>query len=289
MSEGFDRDWLALREPFDARARNPDLAIRLLESLPPRPPHFFDLGAGSGSLLRWLAPILGRAQSWTLVDSDPALLEAAIETLTGRAEDLGWAVTHPGRGVLLLHAPGGVWRIQTLLADLAEGPAALPLHKADAVVCSALCDIVSQRWVDRMAAGLRLPFYAALNVDGRDGFVPRHPDDLLVRQGFRRDQRRDKGFGGRALGPEATGALTKAFRAQGFRTATAASPWHIPAQTPAMADALAEGHAQAARAALPSAAQRIRAWAEARHAQAKRAKLAARIGHRDFLALPPKT
>jgi SAM-dependent methyltransferase len=287
-SEGFDGDWLALREPFDARARSIALAGHLIDALPAdRPPHLFDLGAGTGSLFRWMAPLIGRAQSWTLVDADPILLERALATVTDWAEGFGWPVTHPGRGMVLVISPQGVWRVQALVADLAAGPTALPLAKADAVVSSALCDLVSRRWASAMAGALRVPFYAALNVDGRGGFFPRHVHDRLLDRGFRRDQIRDKGFGGRAVGAEAPALLSAAFRARGFRVLTAGSPWFIPAATPAMADALSSGHAEAALAALPaSAAPRIRAWAAARHAQAMRGKLSARIGHRDVLALP---
>ena len=39
-------------------------------------------------------------------------------------------------------------------ADLAEAPRNLPLHAADAVLSSALCDLVSARWVESMAAAI---------------------------------------------------------------------------------------------------------------------------------------
>ena len=54
-TEEFDLEWLDLREPFDAFARNEALADALVAVLPARP-RLLDLGAGTGSLLRWLAP-----------------------------------------------------------------------------------------------------------------------------------------------------------------------------------------------------------------------------------------
>ncbi|MFC7609955.1 hypothetical protein [Teichococcus aestuarii] len=194
----------------------------------------------------------------------------------------------PRDTTLLVHTPQGVWRVEALVADLAAGPRALPLEKADGIVSTALCDLVSRRWVRRMAEALAIPFYAALNVDGREGFYPSHPADRLLARGFRRDQIRDKGFGGAALGPAAPAAMAAAFRARGFAVRTAPSPWIIGANTPVMADSLAEGHAGAALAALPRGhGPAIRAWAEARRAQAMRGRLSARIGHTDLLALPP--
>ena len=296
MSEEFDLDWLDLREPFDAAARSDALASRLLAQLPARP-RLLDLGAGTGSLLRWLAPRLGRAQAWTLVDASREMLEAAFDTIADRAEQVGYTVTSPNRHTLLVHAPGGAWRVETLIADLAEAPANLPLQGTDAVLSSALCDLVSRAWVERMAARLRVPFYAALCVDGRERFSPPHPADALVAAGFHRDQARDKGFGGAALGPRAPAVIAETFAARGFEVASAPSDWMVRARGalphPALREgavpfreALAQGHAEAAARQHRRGAARIEAWAAARSAQTAAGQLSARIGHRDVLALP---
>jgi SAM-dependent methyltransferase len=297
VTDGFDLDWLDLREPFDALARHEGLAERLLSRLPARP-RLLDLGAGTGSLFRWLAPRIGRAQAWTLVDADREMAEAAFDTIADRAESIGLRVTFPSRRCLLVHAPGGAWRVEALVADLADAPGNLPLREADAVVNSALCDLVSRPWIERMAAALRVPFYAALCVDGRDRFLPPHPADASVAQAFRRDQRRDKGFGGSALGAAAPAAIAEAFRARGFAVESAASDWVVrgriaPPGLPADAAApflsrLVAGRAAAALAAGPSRdAGRVSAWSAAREGQIARGGLQARIGHRDVLAVPP--
>jgi SAM-dependent methyltransferase len=296
MSEEFDLSWLDLREPFDAFARSEALAAALLARLPARP-RLIDLGAGTGSLLRWLAPRIGRAQAWTLVDSSAAMAEAAFDTIADRAELMGFPVTAPNKRTLLVHAPGGAWRIEALIADLAESPDNLPLHQADAVVSSALCDLVSRGWLERMAAALRIPFYAALCVDGREGFTPPHQADARVAAGFRRDQARDKGFGGQALGPRAPAVMAEVFSSHGFMVETAPSDWAIrargPVQHPTLRDSagrflteLVLGHAEAAGRQDRRGDGRIGAWMDARLDQVASKRLAARIGHRDVLALP---
>ncbi|WP_431268494.1 class I SAM-dependent methyltransferase [Dankookia sp. P2] len=298
MSEAFDLAWLDLREPFDAFARSESLAAALLARLPARP-RLIDLGAGTGSLLRWLAPRIGRAQAWTLVDSSAEMAEAAFDTIADRAELMGFPVTAPNKRTLLVHAPGGAWRIEGLVADLAESPANLPLHQADAVVSSALCDLVSRGWLERMAAALRIPFYAALCVDGREGFAPPHPADARVAAGFRRDQARDKGFGGRALGPRAPAVIAEVFAAQGFTVEAAPSDWAVRARGPVAHPTLRDsagrfltelvlGHAEAAGRQDRRGDARIEAWMDARLDQVAARRLAAWIGHRDVLALPPR-
>ncbi|EHM02097.1 hypothetical protein HMPREF9946_01481 [Acetobacteraceae bacterium AT-5844] len=286
MSDNFDPEWLQLREAFDAPARSVPLALMLAEALPARP-RIIDLGAGSGALFRWLAPYIGRTQIWTLVDADGRLLERAFLDIADAAERVGWTVTLPKPEVMLIHTPVGPWRVEAQLADLAEAPGNLKLDQADAVVSSALCDLVSRPWLDRMAAALNIPFYAALNVNGREGFSPPHRDDRLVAHGFRKDQRRDKGFDGRALGPDAPREMARAFRAEGFRVVTAPSPWRIPATPPTMVETLADGHAEAARRSLPRILHpRIEAWRRHRELQAARGVLRAQVGHVDLLALP---
>jgi SAM-dependent methyltransferase len=296
VSEEFDLSWLDLREPFDAFARSEALAAMLLARLPARP-RLIDLGAGTGSLLRWLAPRIGRAQVWTLVDSSAAMAEAAFDTIADRADLMGFPVTAPNKRTLLVHAPGGAWRIEALIADLAESPANLPLQAADAVVSSALCDLVSRGWLERMAAALRIPFYAALCVDGREGFSPPHPADARVAAGFRRDQGRDKGFGGQALGPRAPAVIAEVFAGRGFAVESAPSDWAIrgrgPVRHPTLRDSagrflteLVLGHAEAAGRQDRRGDARIEAWMDARLDQVAGRRLAARIGHRDVLALP---
>jgi hypothetical protein len=249
----------------------------------PLRPRILDLGAGTGSLFRWLAPIIGRAQVWTLADADDALLDEAFLACAAWGEACGFAATWPGSAynrALVLHTPHGAWRVEALRTDLARAPGALPLDRADAVVCSALLDLVSAAWLGRFVAALRVPLLACLSVDGRDRFAPAHPLDAVVRAGFRRDQARDKGFGP-ALGPHAPAAL----HALGAAT-SAASDWQIPRTEAPMLHALVRSHATVAARWAPGRRDAIAVWEAARLRQAAARRLAISVGHRDLLLLP---
>jgi SAM-dependent methyltransferase len=117
VTERFDADWLTLREPCDDAARSVALARRLADRLPRRP-RLLDLGAGTGSLFRFLAPIVGRGQDWILVDSDAALLDDAFGRTAAWARRQGFAATAPG-DALLISTPHGLWRMQAVQRDLA--------------------------------------------------------------------------------------------------------------------------------------------------------------------------
>ena len=290
MSEGFDGDWLELREPHDAAARDEGLARLLAQRLPAQRPHLLDLGAGTGSLTRWLGHYIRRPHAWTLADSDPVLMERAFDDTADAAEAMGWRATFPSKKTLLVHTPHGAWRIEGVLTDLARAPAGLPLANVHAVTCSALCDLVSAGWVERLAAALaarRLPFYAALNVSGRERWVPPHPGDAIVARGFGRDQRRDKGFGGPALGAAAPAAIAVAFASQGYAVHRAPSPWVIHRREGEMAGELALGHARAAAQHERRDGRKILDWQEDRLDQAAEGRLAVTVPHEDVLCLPP--
>jgi SAM-dependent methyltransferase len=282
VTEIFDATWLDLREPFDHRARSVQLADALVARLPARP-KLLDLGAGSGSLFRFLAPRIGRAQVWTLLDADPAMIDAAFDRIAGWAEFNDWPVTTPGRA-MLLHTPGGAWRIEAVIADLAA-VSTLPVAKHDAVVNTALCDLVSRAWIETLVPRLKAPFYAALMVDGRASWAPPHPLDRAVAAAFKRDQGRNKGFGP-ALGPKAPAVMIEAFKAAGWQVATAASDWRIGPADTEMLQAVIDGDAMAATIAEERSTDRFLDWRDDRRHQASRGKLRLTLGHRDLLALP---
>ncbi|HET7880833.1 MAG TPA: class I SAM-dependent methyltransferase [Acetobacteraceae bacterium] len=274
MTERFAADWLALREPFDHSARSIALARRLADVLPRRP-RVLDLGAGTGSMFRFLAPIIGRGQDWILLDADAALLDEAFGHTAAWARRRHFAAM-ADQDELRVTTPQGLWRLQAMAGDLSRFNS--EQANVDAIVCSALLDLVSAAWLSRFCTHLRVPFLACLTADGRDVWRPRHAYDALVRSAFRRDMRRDKGFGS-ALGISAAHAFMHA--------ASAPSEWRIPRTALRMQRALIDGTADAARNANPARAGAIGAWQEARLHQALRGRLAITIGHRDILVLPP--
>ena len=291
MIERFSANWLALREPFDHAARSARLGRRLAALLPRRP-RLVDLAGGTGSLFRSLAPVIGRGQDWTLIDTDVGLLDEAFGRTAAWARRQGFAATASG-DELLVSTPRGLWRLRVVACDLGKTAAifgktalgAAEMYGADAIICSALLDLVSGGWLERLCAMLTVPFLACLTVDGRDVWRPSHPFDAVVHSAYRGDMRRDKGFGP-ALGTAAPTALLRAFAVRGFTTSSAPSDWRIPRGALRMQQALIDATADAARTARPAHASIIAVWQEARLRHALRGRLATTIGHRDILALP---
>jgi SAM-dependent methyltransferase len=277
---GFSADWLSLREPADHRARDAALrhaALGRLSGLPQVT--VTDLGCGSGSNLRALAPHLGAEQHWRLVDLDPTLLEAAASAL------LAWADEGRVRpdGTLDLRTGGKQLSVSFLQADLAANVEAVLDLPADLVTAAAFFDLVSADWIERFARAAvvrALPLYTVLTYDGRETWAPPHPADAAVLAAFHAHQASDKGFGP-AAGPRASGALQNAFEAQGWRVDQAPSPWRLGPSDTALIQALAEGAAQAASETGRLSEASLADWRASR-----RAATGCEIGHLDLFARP---
>lgn len=258
----FSAEWLALREPADAAARAEALLAPLRHpSAGTR--RIVDLASGTGANIRYLAPRLEGPQAWLAVDRDPRLL-ATVERAT-------W--------------PPHV-RVATRILDLGAGFDAGLLAGCRLVTASALLDLVSRAWIERLArdcadAGADALF--ALTYDGRIEWSPSDSDDALVRTLLNRHQRRDKGFGP-ALGPDAVASAAECFRAHGYETRLAPSDWRLGADAGALQDALIEGWRTAAAEIEPAAAGALDAWAARRRARLAAGASRLVVGHADLLA-----
>ena len=277
----FCAQWLALRETLDAESRSHRLTGLAADWLASRrgPHGIVDLGSGSGSNLRFLAPRLPGPQRWRLVDHDARLL-AHIRR----------------RGARLRDSAGGAVALQTQCRGLAPVDPEL-LAEADLVVASALFDLMSAAWVTALAGACAARGQAlllTLSVDGDWAFLDRQGarvdarDDMAVRALFQAHQRRDKGLGP-ALGGEAPERLVDALAAAGFEVESAATPWVLAAGSAAhqaLLESLVTGWHAAAVEQAPDEASWLNAWRERRRHAIADGQLGVTVGHRDIFARP---
>jgi hypothetical protein len=250
-------DWLALREPADAEARAGALVQPLGALEPPLVVH--DLGCGSGSMGRWLAPRLPRPQRWYLHDRDPRLLAIAAQSLPG--------VPVVGE-----------------LADLSD------LTGASLVTCSALLDLITAEEVHRLArlcveAGAAALF--TLSVTGGARLTPADPLDTDLAAAFDAHQRRVVD-GRRLLGPDAGAAAVEAFRALGAAVTTRPSPWRLGPAHRELTEEWLRGWIGAACEQEPALAADAGPYLRRRLAAMAAGELRAEVGHVDVLALPAR-
>jgi SAM-dependent methyltransferase len=222
MTGEFSESWLSLREPADAAARSAELVGLLPEGI-----HTVrDLGCGTGSLARWLAPLLPGAKRWILVDRDPALLAHAAAITPFPVEPVRGDVT------------------ELTAADLAE---------SDLVTCSALLDLLTAGEVTTLAqvcAEARTPALFTLSVAGEVTLDPPRPEDEAIEAAFNEHQRRTVG-GRRLLGPDAPAAAVAAFQEAGATVITRPSPWRLGPDRAALTAEWLRGWAEAAAEQRP--------------------------------------
>lgn len=302
----FSGEWLALREPFDSQAR----AATPVERSSTGITRLVDLGCGTGANLRHLAPRLGGRQHWRLIDHDPLLLAQVAPRLQHWAQRRGWRFTDGGSTPMTVSGDGFEAHITLQRLDLAEDPARISLAGVQCVTTSALLDLVSVDWLQRLVghcAGHRVAVHWALSYDGRIDWSPADPLDEAVTAALNQHQLRDKGFGG-ALGPAAASVAKQSLQTAGYAVHCHDSPWTIAAAdiearqpgTPAAAaaGANADADAGALQAALidgwAAAAIEIDsarrddfvAWAARRRRLLSEGATALRVGHRDLIAAP---
>jgi len=277
----FSADWLGLREAADHRARARFAGTELR-----RFGHIVDLGCGTGSNFRFLAPELAAEQQWLCIDRDRGLLERLPQRI---AESGRWTVDAES-GVV--DARGGTCRcaIEVREHDLSRG---LPqtAGRADTLVtASALLDLVSAAWLGSAAAWCAARNVAALfalTFDGRMSCVPSDPFDTVLYALVNRHQLGDKGFGA-ALGPAAVEAAVDMFSARGYASLRARSDWHIGADEAALQLALVSGWCDAAAELEPKLSGRIAEWLERRTRDIEAGSLEIMVGHEDLLFLPER-
>ncbi|MEA2948210.1 MAG: hypothetical protein QOI40_3540, partial [Alphaproteobacteria bacterium] len=208
-------------------------------------------------------------QSWKLIDNDLELLARA------KAMPLAKQVT-----------------VAAIPFDLNRDLEAALDGPVDLIATSALLDLVSETWLDRLAveiAARSIPLYAALSYDGRIGFTPPDPLDAAIVAAVNAHQRTDKGFGP-ALGPAAAAFAIARFEALGYSVVHGASDWVMGPDDRDMQTQILTGWASAAHD-IGGALSRAdtTAWLTRRRATVAAGCSSLFVGHVDFFATPSAT
>jgi hypothetical protein len=229
-----------------------------------------DLATGTGSNVRYLSRYLPHQQDWLVVDRDPALLAEVPSRMTSWDE-----------------AQGLVRRVETRQLNLGEPDHPEIFAGRHLVTASALLDLVSDGWLQSLAARCRESGAAALfalTYNGRSLCSPAEPEDEMIRDLMNRHQKTsDKGFG-QAVGPDAVDCAERSFVAAGYQVRRDASDWVLPPEARDLQRQLIEGWAGAADAVAPEHGSTIADWRTRRlaHVDANRSHIV--VGHEDLAA-----
>jgi hypothetical protein len=262
-------DWLALREPEDARARSRDLAHAASRMLAPGPIEVHDLGSGTGSMMRWLAPMLPGPQAWVLHDWNTDLV--------ARATNGDAPLDRDGRRVAIRARTGELERLD-----------AGDLESASLVTASALLDVLTFEELRAIVRAILLvgcPVLLSLSVTGDVRLDPPDPRDDGVAAAFDAHQERLVG-GRRLLGPSGAALAQLLFREAGWNVRTADTRWRLGPQAPALLEQWFDGWLEAALEQRPDLRNEGARYGALRSDQLRRGALSAVVVHSDLLAWP---
>lgn len=272
-------DWLALRETEDARARSADLALRIPSLLTPSlripsplgpgPITVHDLGSGTGSMMRWLAPMLPGPQTWVLHDWN--------ESLTGRAFD-----GPPPRG-----SDDVPVTIRTRVGEL-DRLRADDLAGASLVTASALLDVLTAAEAHAIVDAcveVGAPTFLSLSVTGEVELRPWDARDRAVGDAFNAHQRREV-QGRRLLGRYGGPIVRGLFQQAGWAVRQARTSWRLDDRDPELLREWFDGWVDAADEQSPERSAEIADYRALRHDQLDRGALSAVVYHLDVLAWP---
>ena len=262
-------EWLALREPEDAATRSRDLALAAAALLPEGPIVVHDLGSGTGSMMRWLAPLLSGPQTWVLHDWNAELIERAVDG------------EHP------LDRDGAAISVRPQAGNLADLRQA-DLVGASLVTASALLDVLTSREIHAIVdacVDADCPALLALSVTGDVRVSLREEIDTAFEDAFNAHQLRESDNRqqlGRHGAPIAKGLFTRA----GWQVRQSTTVWRLDQRRPQLLSEWFDGWVEAAVEQNPALRLEANRYRKLRTSQIDRGELAANISHVDLLAWP---
>jgi hypothetical protein len=265
-------EWLELREGPDAAARAGDLIDPLrirLANLPGKAGLVIhDLGCGTGSMGRWLAPRLDGPQHWILHDRDPYLLHFAAVASPRSAADGSRVTVETRRGDVGLLTPDA-------------------LAGASLVTASALLDVLTREEIETLATactGAGCPALLTLSVAGRVELTPSDPLDDEIADAFNAHQRR-----GGLLGPDAVTVACEAFSERGATVRLHPSAWRLGPAESALTAQWLRGWVGAAVEERPELKEPAERYLRGRLEACRAGELKVVVHHSDLLALSRPT
>jgi hypothetical protein len=267
-------EWLELREAEDGRARSPELAAAAATMLRAtlygaKPVVVHDLGSGTGSMMRWLAPRLPGPQTWVLHDWNADLIERAVD------------------GARPVDADNRPVEVGSRIGDLAYLSAA-DLDGAALVTASALLDVLTEQETEaivRACVATGTPALLTLSVTGHAELDPPDASDARFERAFNAHQVRVASRR-QLLGRFGVTTARQLFEGSGWHVRTTDTVWRLGDHEPQLLGEWFDGWVDAAAEHDAELAGESIRYRELRKAQLQRGELSAVIHHADLLAWP---
>lgn len=272
-------DWLSLRYPLDATARNRHLEVQALSQLSAGEAlRVLDLGAGAGANIGYYRRLLPSATQWWLVERDAALLKQLPRFIEGMGEEGGNIIPkaiHPLRGNFL------------------DPDCPVYSHSFDLVLANAVFDLLSVNQFQRLlqlfrrAWGKHSPlFLFTLNLDQGLRFNPTDKENEYWCRRYEEHMHRPQNFG-RAMAAHCGQWMERLFLENGFKVESGSSAWEISPQQTEVLLAKLDFFEKAMTELMGTDTRQwnlFQQWLDQKRQQARQQELSLLVPHRDVLA-----
>ncbi|MEO9256467.1 MAG: hypothetical protein ABI305_13080, partial [Tepidiformaceae bacterium] len=228
-----------------------------------------DLGSGTGSMMRWLAPSLPGPQTWFLHDWNADLTEQAINQVRPSDRD---------------NARISIFGRTGNLADLSPEDVA----GGSLVTASALLDVLTSQEIQTIVGACvaaHTPALLSLSVTGGVHLNPRDELDMAFGNAFNAHQLRQAN-GRRQLGQYAAPIARGLFAEAGWQVRQSTTLWRLDHRLRGLLSEWFSGWVDAAVEQEPQLRDEADRYRHGRLAQIELGKLSAHVDHVDLLAWP---
>ncbi len=220
------KDWLNLRFEADAEARNKDLEQQALATVVPSEIVVVDVGAGTGSNLRYYSKVLPQVrQHWKLLDLEFDLLETTLQNI----QDDGGKVQRLGHGRYLLDLHGKEIQVELMPCDIFSDKTSALLNQADLVVSNAFFDLPSEQNIEVLLSWMdfsRQVLLATINYTGMH-FLEESTNDAYWIAQYEKHMRRSHG-----VGPDCVDSMRHILSQRGLSCSVEPSDWRLNSNHP---------------------------------------------------------
>lgn len=251
----FSKEWLSLRKEFDNQARNKCIEKCALQHFT-HPIHIMDIGTGTGNNVFYYKDRFPQS-SWTLVDSDPQLLDVCRASLHENIQKIQQC------SILELNTFTGI----------------------DLITANAIFDLFSPTQFTDFAKKISgVSLLATLNYQSMN-FAPQTSQDMEYIEMYNKHMKRQQHFG-YAMGNECTQKITDVFLNElCYNVHLGKSDWIIDSSHPEMAKHILQFMFHAL-SEMTSDTATLQNWVKDKQEMFRQKSLTLRISHSDLFAHP---
>lgn len=224
------KEWLNLRYDADCQSRNQRVQEQVLGQLKEDTIRILDIGAGTGSNIRYLlTKLTNPKQQWILLDQEEDLLQNVKHHLAILAD-----LQHQSDAKFAFHYEGREISVEFLVGDLFSSKVEAYMKSSDLIVANAFFDLLSKSQLSSFMSMLKANeqlLLATINYTGTTFSVHHSKQDDIWIERYHQHMKRPS-LSGSSTGPDCINEMTRIIQDHGLRYVAGPSDWVLDLKEP---------------------------------------------------------